>query len=316
MPITLLGGDLGGTKTLLALTEIRRGYPGIVREERFASQDYDQFEEILAAFLHGYDTPIVAACFGIAGPVEGRSARLTYLPWRLDADALEKRFSIGQLRLVNDFAAAAQGIDFLSGNAVLSLQDGIARGRAPRLILGAGTGLGVAGQVWSEGRYRVVPGEGGHAGFSPQTAEQRALATYLAERTGRVTAEDVLSGPGLARIHSFLTGSELPPDEIGIAALAGEEEAERTVAFWLAALGAFAGDLALQWLARGGVYLAGGVAAKLLPALSPEPFIRAFRDKREHAGLVEQMPIHLIRDERLGLLGALALAAQQSGTGS
>ncbi len=126
----------------------------------------------------------------------------------------------------------------------------------------------------------------------------------------------MLSGPGLARIHSFLTGSELPPDEIGIAALAGEEEAERTVAFWLAALGAFAGDLALQWLARGGVYLAGGVAAKLLPALSPEPFIRAFRDKREHAGLVEQMPIHLIRDERLGLLGALALAAQQSGKGS
>ncbi|MBL8439997.1 MAG: glucokinase, partial [Betaproteobacteria bacterium] len=143
--------------------------------------------------------------------------------------------------------------------------------------------------------------------------EQRALATFLAERQGRVTAEDVISGPGLARIHTFLTGNDLTPAAIGSAALAGDEEARRTVTFWLGAFGAFAGDLALQWLARGGVYLAGGVAAKLLAELPLDPFVAAFRDKREHRSLAEQMPVQLIRDERLGLLGALTLAGRQAG---
>ncbi len=312
MPLTLLGGDLGGTKTLLALAEISRGYPAIVREERFACADYNEFEEILAAFLHGYSKPVSSACLGVAGPTDGRRAKLTNLPWSLDAEALQKRFSIGHLELANDFAAAAHGIDLLPGNAMLPIQDGVPRGRAPRIIVGAGTGLGVAGQVWAGERYRVVAGEGGHAGFSPQTAEQRALLSHLASRLGRVTAEDVLSGPGLARIHAFLTGNEVLPDEVGAAALTGDEDARASVDFWLAAFGAFAGDLALQWLARGGVYLAGGVAAKLMGSISPEPFVTAFRDKREHGELVEKMPIHLVRDERLGLLGALALAGNRA----
>ena len=310
---TLLGGDLGGTKTLMALVEVNRGYPEIVREKRYASGEFDLFEEILADFVQGYNRPVTSACLGVAGPIDGRRAKLTYLPWQLDADALQKRFALGQLVLANDFAAAAHGIDRLSGTALFTIQDGIPRGRAPRVIIGAGTGLGVAGLAWDGSRYQVIPGEGGHGGFSPQTAEQRALATFLAERQGRVTAEDVISGPGLARIHTFLTGNDLTTAAIGSAALAGDEEARRTVTFWLGAFGAFAGDLALQWLARGGVYLAGGVAAKLLAELPLDPFVAAFRDKREHRSLAEQMPVQLIRDERLGLLGALTLAGRQAG---
>ncbi len=305
---TLLAGDLGGTKTLLTLAEFRRGYAVNIREERFASRDFASFDAVLAQFLQGYDKPIGCACFGLAGPTDGQRAKLTYLPWEIDGPLLAKRHRINRVLLVNDFAAAAHGLDGLGGGGLLTLRRGVPRGQAPRVILGAGTGLGVAGLVWCDKHYTVIPGEGGHLGFSPQTAEQRAFAAHLAASRGRVTVEDVVSGPGLSRIHAFLAGREVAAEEIGAAALAGDAAARRTVDFWLAAYGAFAGDLALHWLARGGVFIAGGIAAKLIPGLSPRPFLEAFDGKREHSEIAAAMPISLVTDERLGLLGALVLA--------
>lgn len=304
----ILGGDLGGTKTLLALAEIADGRPRIVREARFDSEAYGDFVDLLAEFLAGQ--PVAAAAFGLAGPTDGRAARLTYRPWRLDAAALESRFAIGCVQLVNDFAAAAHGLDLLTTGQLLPLQAGQPQPGAPRVILGAGTGLGVAGLLGAGGRTTVVPGEGGHMGFAPQSAEQAALWQHLFARSGRVTVEDVVSGPGLARIHAFLHSRDASPEAIGRAAQAGDAAACRTVDLWMAAYGAFAGDLALQWLARGGVFIAGGIAAKLLPALSARPFIDSFNAKREHGHLAAAMPVALVREERLGLLGALALAAQ------
>ena len=315
----ILGGDLGGTKTLLALAEKEAaGGIRIVRQQRFASADYPTFEQMLDEFLAGSPS-IDAACFGVAGPTDGRNAKLTYLPWSLAASELGHRFAIPRVTLANDFAAAAHGLPLVETERILTLHAGQPIEHAPRVILGAGTGLGVAGLVWQGDGYRVIAGEGGHIGFAPQTGEQGELWRWLLERNGRVTTEDVVSGPGLARIYAFFGGQPRPegsppggqqPEAIGNAALAGSDPlAVNALRLWLECYGAFAGDLALHWLARGGVYLAGGIAAKLLPGTDANPFIEAFLAKREHRHLALDMPIRLVTDESLGLRGTLALAA-------
>lgn len=305
----ILGGDLGGTKTLLALAERDGESLRIVRQQRYASADYASFADLLADFLA--DRPAIAsACFGLAGPTDGRRAKLTYLPWHLDAADLENRFAIGRVALLNDFAAAAHGLPLVEESELLALHLGRPLDHAPRVVLGAGTGLGVAGLVWQDGSYRVIPGEGGHVGFAPQTVEQGELWRWLLGQSGRVTTEDVVSGPGLARIHAFLGGRPQQPEEIGMAALAGSDpRAGAALRLWLECYGAFAGDQALQWLARGGVYLAGGIAAKLMPHTDNRPFIEAFLAKREHCDLALDMPLRLLAVEDLGLRGTLACAA-------
>lgn len=305
----ILGGDLGGTKTLLALAEIDDGRLKIFRQQRYASQDYPAFDDLLAEFIP--DQPNIAtACFGVAGPTDGREAKLTYLPWQLSAGALEDRFGIGQVSLLNDFAAAAHGLPLVEERDILTLHAGQPEDGAPRVILGAGTGLGVAGLVWQDGGYRVIPGEGGHFGFAPQTPQQGELWRWLLAQNGRVTVEDIVSGPGLSRIYSFLGGNPQPPETIGQTALNGSNPlAGEAVRLWLECYGAFAGDLAMHWLARGGVYLAGGVAAKLLPHIDAAPFTEAFLAKREHGELVKKMPVRLLTVEDLGLRGTLARAA-------
>jgi glucokinase len=305
----ILGGDLGGTKTLLALAERDGERLRIVRQQRYASTDYGHFDDLLADFLA--DRPAIeSACFGVAGPTDGRAAALTYLPWRLGAADLERRHSIGRVALLNDFAAAAHGLALVDEGEILTLHAGRPLDRAPRVILGAGTGLGVAGLVWRDGGYRVIPGEGGHFGFAPQTAEQGELWRWLLGQNGRVTTEDIVSGPGLARIFAFLGGGPRQPEEIGNAALAGDDPlAASALRLWLECYGAFAGDLALHWLARGGVYLAGGIAAKLMPHSDNRPFIDAFLAKREHRALALDMPLRLLTVEDLGLRGTLACAA-------
>ena len=323
----ILGGDLGGTKTLLALAEQdAAGSIRIVCQQRFTSADYPTFEQMLDEFLA--DRPSIAtACFGVAGPTDGRNAKLTYLPWSLAASDLERRFAIPCVTLANDFAAAAHGLPLVEPAHIVTLHAGQPVERAPRVILGAGTGLGVAGLVWQGKGYQVIAGEGGHIGFAPQTSQQGELWRWLLDRNGRVTTEDIVSGPGLARIHAFLGGRPRPegngalgssplggaqPEEIGNAALAGSDPlASNALRLWLECYGAFAGDLALHWLARGGVYLAGGIAAKLLPGTDAGPFIEAFLDKREHRSLMQDMPVRLVTDENLGLRGTLALASER-----
>lgn len=306
----ILGGDLGGTKTLLALAEKDAdGGIRIVRQQRFASADYPTFDALLDEFLADHPS-IDAACFGVAGPTDGQSAKLTYLPWSLAASDLARRFAMAKVSLANDFAAAAHGLALVDAENIVTLHAGQPIDHAPRVILGAGTGLGVAGLVWQGGRYRIIAGEGGHMGFAPQTAEQGELWRHLLDQNGRVTTEDIVSGPGLARIYAFLGGRPQRADEIGSAALDGSDPlAAKTLRLWLECYGAFAGDLALHWLARGGVYLAGGIAAKLLPGIDAEPFIDAFLAKREHRLLAQEIPVRLVTDESLGLKGTLALAA-------
>ena len=305
----ILGGDLGGTKTLLALADLVDGRPKVVRQQRYDSAAYAALDDMLADFLA--DSPaITSAAFGVAGPVDGQRAKLTYLPWQLDAEALARRFALGRVALLNDFEAAAHGLSQLQPADLLTLHRGQPVIDAPRAIVGPGTGLGVAGLLPTPGGWQVVPGEGGHAGFAPQTAEQGELWKYLLDQNGRVTAEDVLSGPGISRIFAFFSGRPSEPAAIADAALLRQDpHAIATLRLWQECLGAFAGDLALQWLARGGVHLGGGVAAKLLPRLDTAPLVAAFLAKREHQSLVAAMPLQVVLAEDLGLRGALARAS-------
>ena len=306
-----LAGDIGGTKTLLALADDA----GIVRERRYPSRDWDEFPALVRAFLDEAGAPrIDAACFGVAGPVQDNRAKTTHLPWRVDGAALAAAFRIGRVEVVNDFAAAAQGVAALAPADLVTLQEGRPLAGAPRLLVGAGTGLGVAALIPAGNAWRTVAGEGGHIGFAPADEDQLAVWRHLARPGGRVTAENVVSGPGLAAIYAALQkvspgGTALAdPAAIAEAALT-QPQARRALDLFIAAYGAFAGDLALLFMARGGVYLGGGIAPKILPLLEEGGFVRAFRQRGAHAALMPDFPVRVIRNERLGLLGALAIAA-------
>lgn len=328
----ILGGDIGGTKTLLALAD----EGGIVLERRYPSREWADFPALLRAFLDeaGGGNGIAAACFGVAGPVEDNRARVTYLPWTLDGPALAGRFGLGRVVLVNDFTAAAQGVAALRPADLVTLQEGRPLERAPRLLIGAGTGLGVAALLPEGDGWRTVGGEGGHIGFSPADEAQLAVWRHLYRPGGRVTAENVISGAGLAAIYESLRkrpgvseevnareagvmperkvspGSTAITDPAGIAAAAEADPlARQAIDLFIAAYGAFAGDLALLFMARGGVYLGGGIAPKLLPHFRRGGFVRAFGTRGAHAALMPDFPIRLVLDERLGLRGALSIAA-------
>jgi glucokinase len=313
----ILAGDIGGTKTLLALA----GDDGIALERRYSSQDWNDFPTLLHAFLDEAGLAginIASACFGVAGPVEDNRAKVTYLPWTLDGPTLARNFGIGQVTVVNDFAAAAQGVAALRPDDLVTLQEGRLLPDAPRLLIGAGTGLGVAALLPVGNGWRTVGGEGGHIGFSPANEEQQAVWQHLARPGGRVTAENVISGPGLAAIYDSLikvsprNTAIADPAEI-VAAASSNPLAGRALDLFIAAYGAFAGDLALLFMARGGVYLGGGIAPKILPRLMEGGFVRAFRERGVHAGLMPDFPIQVITNERLGLLGALSIAAAHTG---
>ena len=308
----ILGADIGGTKTLLGLA--RDG--ALVVDRRLANADFPDFASLLAAFFADTRTDpssITGGCLALAGPIadDGRSARLTNLPWNIDADALSRRFGLPVLRLANDFAAAALGAVTAASAQRLALQEGEPLLTAPRLVVGAGTGLGMAIVLPQGGQWHVISGEGGHVAFAPADEQQMALWAFLHARHGRVTWERVVSGPGLAAIHEFVAGIVLPPEEIAARAIADANGAERrSLELFLAAYGAFTGDMALACLARGGVFLAGGIAAKMLPMLQQGGFLAAFNAKAEHAALAVAMPIHVAIDPLLGLHGALRLACE------
>ncbi len=309
----VLAGDLGGTKALLGIAEFDGNVPRFTFTRRLASADFSGVETLLQQFCADAATElegVSGACLAVAGPVndDGRQARFTNLPWQADAAALEQQVGM-PLLLTNDFAAVAAGIATLPAENRLTLQAGKPLADGVRLVIGAGTGLGMATLVpEAGGTFKILPGEGGHVSFSPADEMQSRVWAGLSAEYGRVTAERVISGPGIAAIHRVLTGATADPAEITELALGGNMTARQTVAVFLAAYGAFAGDMALALMARGGVFLAGGIAAKVLPLLNEGGFLAAFNAKAEHADLARQMPVHVVTDPDIGLQGAAAMA--------
>ena len=325
MSTFLLGVDLGATKGLLGLFAPGAQRPVFTR--RYACADHDGFAPMLERFVDEAEVGlgpsarrIHAACIGLAGPVDGGRARMTNLPWVLDVQALSTTLPGARLRLVNDFVAAAAGVARLDAQGWQALQPGAPSAAAPRLVLGPGTGLGVASMFPVEGRWTIVGGEGGHLAFAPRNDWEHGLWCWLAQTHGaRVSAERVLSGPGLVELYRFLRrgsgdvdpllAAADPAAAITAAAQAGAAPlAERALDLFAGMLGAFTGDLALLLLPRAGVYLAGGVAPRVLDARRTACFLEGFRDKGRHADLMSTLPVRLVLDPALGLLGAGALA--------
>ncbi|HEX8986454.1 MAG TPA: glucokinase [Rhodocyclaceae bacterium] len=307
-------GDVGGTKALLGIAEVENGFPRLVHFQRYECADFASFDELFLRFRNdvaAHAGTATGACLALAGPVEdgARSAKITNLPWTVDAAACGAVFGLPTCHLANDFEAAAAGIVAVAPGDLVTLQAGEPRDDGVRLVVGAGTGLGMAILVPHEGRFRVIPGEGGHVGFSPQDDDQGRVLAALRKIHGRVTTERVVSGPGLAAIHRVLAGEEAEPATIAERALAGDAVARRSVDCFLAAYGAYASDMALAVMARGGVFLAGGIAAKILPLMQSGLFIRTFRDKAAHAALAARMPVHVVTDAELGLKGAALIGA-------
>jgi glucokinase len=312
----IVAGDIGGTKVLLQLVDVSQAGRLVSAEERYESNAYATFDAMLQAFFDAHVAgPVAAACFAVAGPVFGDRAEVTNLTWKMDATALAKKFSLGRVSLINDFYAVALGVPILAPGDFLVLNSGSRVNFAPIAILGAGTGLGQANLVHEGSNWNVVPSEGGHADFAPQDEEQTRLFLSLHAKYGHVSWERLLSGGGLVNIHNFLTGEERPydeslPMEIAKSLAAGDAVAARTFAIFVDIYGAEAGNMALRLLARGGVYLAGGVAAKNIAQFTDGRFMQAFLRKGRFQHILAEIPVNLITNPKVGLLGAAEMAAR------
>lgn len=300
----ILAGDIGGTKTLLHCMDDGAA----VATERFESGAYGTFDELLRTFLERIGANVHAACFAVAGTVVGGSARVTNLGWLMEEAALSRDFAIPRVALINDFTAVALGVPLVEESDRFSLQKGERDPHAPVGILGAGTGLGEAILTWNGGVHHVIPTEGGHQDFAPQDEEQTRLFLYLHERYGHVSWERLVSGMGLVNIFTFLGGEELDAAEIAARANAGDPTARRTAEIFVDLYGAEAGNMALRILARGGVYLAGGIAAKNIDWFTDGRFLEAFHRKGRFRGFNETVPVDVILDQEVGLKGSLDFA--------
>lgn len=314
----ILTGDIGGTKTLFAVHDESGA---ILLSRRYASNSAAEFADLVATFLADAATALPGrpmlrrACFGIAGPVLDNRVKVTHLPWQIDGKMLAARFGLEHALLLNDFAASARGIDLLAPSDYATLQAGEPSLREPRVVIGAGTGLGLA--FLADGQ--VLAGEGGHATFAPVDAQQTALLQWLQPRLGRVQVEHVVSGRGFLHIYDFLAqqrsggqaaspellAAEDPAPEIARRALVERDPlALAAVDLLLACYGALAGDQALAVLARGGVYITGGIAPKLLTRIRDGGFLDAFNNKGSFSAVTRSCPVHVVLNANLPLLGA------------
>lgn len=319
----IIAGDIGGTKTLLQVVEVAAGGSTVSLEHRVESGGYATFDTLLAEFIALVKGPIDAACFAVAGPVFENYAEVTNLHWRIETAALTARFGIARIALINDFYAVALGVPLLAADDLISLHPGQRQRGAPIAILGAGTGLGQAivtfahaGDGEPEGQWGVIASEGGHADFAPQDEEQTRLWLQLHARYGHVSWERLCSGMGLVNIFTFLGGATEDPAEVARLAAEGDSRAVRTFEIFVDIYGAEAGNMALRVLSRGGVFLAGGIAAKNLPFFTDGRFVGAFLRKGRFQEMLRAMPIDLIMNEKVGLIGAAEMARRVAVTAS
>ena len=320
---TLLAADVGGTKTVCGLYGTGDRRPDPLAVERFGTLDYDSLEALLAAFLErrAPGATVDAAVLGVAGPVRDGVSDLTNVPWRVEAAAIVERFAIPAVRLLNDLEAMGHVVSVLADDEVTTLQPGQPAADGNAALIAPGTGLGETMLHRVDGRLVPVAAEPGHTDFAARTPAEIELLRALTGRFGRVSWEHVLSGPGLTHIHSWLHGTEpcaaAGDDTAGgdlprrITAAALERRCPRcvdTLDLFTAALGAEAGNLGLRALATAGVYVGGGIAPRILPALASPVFLDAFRAKGPMEGLMKSMPVRVIRAANPALLGAAVAA--------
>ena len=322
----ILAGDVGGSKTLLGLFDPVPARPAPILVREFRTSDFPDLMALLSAFSAAPDvrgTSVDAACFGVAGPVIGSTARLTNVDFAIDGASIGRQFDIPRVSLLNDLQAMAHAIPLLRGGELHALQEGIPLRGGNMALIAAGTGLGEALLHNVDGRFVPSPSEGGHADWSPRNEREIAILRELVSRFGRAEVEHVLSGPGLVNVHrvTHRTGCSIvderdadAPAQISRAAFerrcAGCVEA---MEIFVEAYGAEAGNLALRSLSTAGLFIGGGIAPKILPALDEKGFVRAFRDKAPLDDMLSRVPVNVILNPEAGLLGAAAFAASAGG---
>jgi glucokinase len=323
----ILAGDIGGTNARLACFQPQNGHLRLISERVFPSREYTELGEIVSKFLEGSSNRPDVACFGIAGPVQNGRVETSNLPWVIEQSRLAKQIQLPATLLINDLEASAWGIGGLGLQDLVPLNQ-VKASVGNQAVIAPGTGLGEAGLFWNGSQHQVFACEGGHTDFGPQGDLQIELLRFLANRYEHVSYERVLSGPGLVNVYEFLreeknveepTGfatqlaGDNPAAAISHAALSGTNRlAEQALDLWIAVYGAEAGNLALKTMATGGVFLAGGISPKILSKLTGPLFMDAFHGKGRLRPLLEGIPVHVITNDKAGLLGAARCAAARS----
>ena len=318
--LSMIAGDIGGTKSRLLWAAQPLHQPlRILFERNYESAKFADASALLRQFLHDAqrDAPPDLLCLALPGPLNLRRVELTNLNWIVDADALAGDLHIAEVRFVNDFQAAAAGVDVLQKTDLIVLNPGLIRLGATRVITGAGTGLGLAWmQADERGTYRTFASEGGHVDFAPANSQQSDLLQWLRQKQAHVSWERVLSGPGLEALYKFnyelnrghTAELSLSASQIHAAALQHEPVAQDAVRLFGDIYAAWAGNLALLYRPQGGLYIAGGMAIHLQTWLGAEHFARLASDKGRMSDLVRTIPMYLITEPRLGVLGAARIA--------
>ena len=316
----IIYGDIGGTKTILQLAEVKDGTVYHQSKQRYENRIFESFSALLQDFLNQSEVthPLMGACFAVAGPIVKQQVILTNLVWEISSSKIARDFAIPSVKIINDFEAAALGVEDLPPTDLITLQEGQTHVNAMRVILGAGTGMGVAWLTCLDGRYYALSTEAGHIDFAPANKLQISLLETLQDKFGHVSVERLLSGSGLTNIFNFLQIHQVAPSSF--AAIHLEEDSGAMVtnlaevdqhpiaigslSLFCEIYGAFAGNLALAGLCRGGVYIAGGIAPKIINTLKSGVFMRAFRDKGRFSMLMNEIPVHVITNPEISLLGA------------
>lgn len=321
----LIAGDVGGTKTRLALYH-EQGQPIPLAEQVFVSDDYDHLEDIVQLFVEEQHAQITKAVFGMPGPVIEGVVKVTNLPWTVSEVEMQEALGIPQVKLLNDLEATAYGIPFLPPTDLHKLNTAPDRA-GNRVVVAPGTGLGESILFYHEGRYIASATEGGHTDFAPRNLFEIRLLEYLIGKYGHVSYERMCSGIGIPEIYEYLQRqihiSERPDLEQKImeleqrervplivkAALEGHSErCAETLKTFVSILGSEAGNMALNVLAKGGVYLGGGIPPKIIPALEDGTFMNAFIDKGRFSEMLSQIPVYVILNEKTAMFGAACYA--------
>jgi glucokinase len=328
----LIVGDIGGTKTALAVYDPEIGARQPVKKKIYPSGKYASLEAMLKEFVKDVDEHITQACFGVAGPVLDDQARVTNLSWVIQKDSLSQALGGVPVWLLNDLGSIANGIPFLEDSDLETIHDGESVEHGAIAVIAPGTGLGEAFMTWNGTRYQAHPSEGGHVDFAPSGPTQLELLNFMAPRFGHVSYERVCSGTGLPNLYDFLlySGKYEEPDwlreqidqtddpnpVIVKAALEGRAEiAEQTLALFVSILGGEAGNLTLKILATGGVYLGGGIPPRILPQLKAPAFMETFVAKGRFSEILEKVPVHVILHPEAALFGAACYAIEMEHNG-
>ena len=331
----ILVGDIGATRTRLAAFETEGNRLQRVVEKTYVSQEYSGLAEILPQFIRGEGIAVHSACFGIAGPVRAGKSKISNLPWTIDSRELAKQLKLNSVGLLNDLEAYAYGIDALDSKDFVALSEGAEDAEGNRAVISARTGLGVAGLYWDGFRHHPFACEGGHADFAPRNDLQIELLEYLLKKHGRISCERLLSGPGIRNIYEFLRDShkaEEPAwlrDQLNAAhdpsplisqfALEGKAAiCDQTLSIFVSIFGAETGNCALRYMTRGGIFIGGIIAGRIVNKMKDPVFMQSFLDKGRMETLLRDMPVKIILNDDCGLIGAAryTLVQKAFGTGT